>query len=85
MPYTKEKVWLRLDVDKADAQFSYSADGVNYQKIGKCADATIMSDDYARPLGFTGAFVGMACQDLKNHAKTADFLSFRYENKEEKQ
>lgn len=85
VPYTKEKVWLRLDVDKADAQFSYSADGVNYQKIGKCADATIMSDDYARPLGFTGAFVGMACQDLKNHAKTADFLSFRYENKEEKQ
>ena len=48
------------------------------------ADALYVSyKEYARPMGFTGAFVGMACQDLRDHKKTADFLSFRYENKEE--
>ena len=84
VPYPETRVWLRLDVDGADAQFSYSADGQTYHKIGKCADATIMSDEYARPMGFTGAFVGMACQDLRDHRKTADFLKFRYEDKEER-
>ena len=74
--YASERVWFRLEVDGDKARFSYSKDGKNFLKIGKCADATIMSDEYARPMGFTGAFVGMACRDLKLHCKTADFHYF---------
>ena len=82
--YDSTRVWLRLNVDGEEAQFSYSRNGITFVNIGKCADATIMSDECAGPMGgFTGAFVGMACQDLRRHSKTADFHYFRYENGEE--
>lgn len=74
------RVWLRLDVNCAAARFYYSENGQTFRPIGRRADASKLSDDYAG--GFTGAAVGMACQDLSMHAKTADFLYFRYENTE---
>lgn len=71
-------VWMRLKVDHADGQFYYSLDGEHYEKAGDAFDASKLSDEYNRPLAFTGPYVGMGCQDLSNGVKTADFRYFRY-------
>ena len=43
-------------------------------------DASILSDEAAAPgtPNFTGAFVGMACQDTSGAARPADFDWFDY-------
>jgi xylan 1,4-beta-xylosidase len=43
-------------------------------------DAGILSDEASLPglPNFTGAFVGMACQDMSGTATPADFAYFRY-------
>lgn len=73
-----DTVYLKLNVDRENAQFYFSEDGKKYSKIGAILDSTIMSDEYARPMGFTGAFVGLAAQDLKEHCKTALYKWFEY-------
>jgi xylan 1,4-beta-xylosidase len=45
--------------------------------------ASILSDEHAMPIGFTGNFVGMACQDLAGTRKPADFAWFEYRELEE--
>ena len=46
-------------------------------------DASILSDECLAPgqAHFTGAFVGMACQDLAGTGKPADFDYFAYEER----
>lgn len=51
--------------------------------LGKPLETKILSDDYAD--GFTGLFIGMAVQDLNNHSKYADFISFTYEASEQEE
>ena len=56
--------------------------------IGNPFDGSILSDDYVRDENnryrpaFTGAFVGMCCQDLTGQQLHADFKVFIYENLE---
>jgi xylan 1,4-beta-xylosidase len=47
-------------------------------------DASILSDEATAPglPNFTGAFVGMCCQDLAGTARPADFDYFEYEERE---
>jgi len=71
-------VWLRVSVEGTTATFSCSVDGTNYQSLAEKGDVTILSDEYATPLGFTGAFIGMECIDLHRHNSYADFVSFSY-------
>ena len=78
-------VWIRLCVDHAKGQFCYSTDGKTFERAGDEFDASKLSDEYNRPLSFTGPYVGMACQDLANASKTADFAYFRYTEKESRQ
>jgi xylan 1,4-beta-xylosidase len=46
-------------------------------------DASILSDECAAPgqANFTGAFVGMACQDLAGTDKPVDFDFFEYQER----
>ncbi|MFF2483856.1 glycoside hydrolase family 43 protein [Paenibacillus sp. NPDC058071] len=71
-------IYLRLEVNYESGQFYYSSDSTNWNKVGEKFDTTILSDEYANPMGFTGAFVGMCCQDLNNHTIYADFEYFKY-------
>ncbi len=74
-------VWLRLRTEKETASFSYSLDGSIFQRIGSVMDATVISDDYysrAGQMRFTGAFVGICCQDLSGQGAYADFDYFEY-------
>ena len=45
---------------------------------GSPISLTILADEYATPLGFTGAFIGMAAYDLEDHTSYMDVHSFGY-------
>lgn len=53
------------------------------REIGPVLDGSILSDDYVREdvryrPAFTGAFVGLCCQDLSGGRRSADFAWFDY-------
>lgn len=75
----KGEVILKAIVNREKLQFCYSTDNKVFEDIGKILDMSILSDDYVRDgsgryrPAFTGTFVGMCCQDLKNNKRYADF------------
>lgn len=73
------ELWLKLDVVGMSGQFYFSYDGINFSSVGDVVDASILSDEYANPMGFTGAFVGMCCIDMQFKKKEALFYSMNYE------
>jgi xylan 1,4-beta-xylosidase len=74
-------VWLRCDVDGHQLRFCWSTDGTEWNRIPLVLDHSQVSDEAGRGEGasFTGAFVGMACQDLSGAGICADFDYFEYE------
>lgn len=76
-----KKVYLRVDVDYHMLQYSYSKDGDEWFKIGPSFDASILSDEYTVPNRFTGAFIGICCQDLSGQRIPADFDFFEYKER----
>ena len=75
-----QKIFLRAEIDGARLQFSASPDGRFWRHIGPELDASKLSDDYGSTLHFTGAMVGLCCQDLKDHSLCADFDYFSWTN-----
>jgi xylan 1,4-beta-xylosidase len=73
-----ERCRLKAEVDMHLLQFFYAPDAGEWMKIGPAFDASILSDEYTEPHRFTGAFVGLCCQDLSGQRKPADFDSFTY-------
>jgi xylan 1,4-beta-xylosidase len=75
-------VHLRVEVDDERMHFGYRVEGVDHdwRWLPQQFDASILSDECIAPgqAHFTGAFVGMACQDLAGTAKAADFDFFEY-------
>ena len=80
-----KKVWLKVDYNGAELQFYYATEQDNWNKIGPVLDGSILSDEYVRDenvryrAAFTGAFVGMCCQDLSGRKLHADFEYFEYQ------
>lgn len=67
---------LGLTVRERDGQFWYEKDGQRKNAGGRL-DVSMLSDD--RIAGaFTGAFVGLCVQDLRDQEKSADFRFFAY-------
>ena len=60
--------------------FSWSADGESWLELPFVLDASVLSDEAGKGEGahFTGAFVGMCCQDLAGTRRPADFARFSY-------
>ena len=71
-------VHLGLDLNGGDLQFLSSVDGESWARVGPTLDASVLSDEYANDLGFTGAFVGLSVQDLAGTKQPADFDYFEY-------
>lgn len=73
-------VYLRSDVAGAVLTFSWSMDGKKWTQIPCKLDQSLISDQAGKGAGcsFTGAFTGMACQDLAGTKTTADFAYFDY-------
>jgi xylan 1,4-beta-xylosidase len=76
------KVCLKLVINYDRIQFAYSKDAEHWKFIGMEQDASILSDEHAIPCGFTGNFVGIACQDVSGTGKHADFDWFDYKELE---
>jgi xylan 1,4-beta-xylosidase len=75
---------LRVEVDEERMYFAYRLGGRAWQWLPQHFDASILSDEASAPglPNFTGAFVGMACQDLAGTARQADFDWFEYRERE---
>jgi Beta-xylosidase len=73
-----ERVFLKLTIHDDRIRFFYSIDGERWHAVAWEQDASILSDEHAVPCGFTGNFVGMACQDLTGEGLHADFDWFEY-------
>ena len=75
-------VHLRVEVDYERLHFAYRAEGADndWRWLPQQFDASILSDECSAPgqPNFTGAFIGMACQDLAGTGKHADFDFFEY-------
>ena len=71
---------LRVEVDHEVLRFSFRPDGGDWLSPWPTLDASILSDEAAAPgtPNFTGAFVGMACQDMGGLGRPADFSLFAY-------
>ncbi len=78
-------VRMRVEVDFERLYFAYQVVGVDndWRWIPRQFDASILSDE-ASAIGqpnFTGAFVGVACQDMSGTIRPADFDFFEYEER----
>lgn len=78
-------VRLRAEMDYERLYFAYRVEGVDrdWNWLPQKFDASILSDE-ASAIGqpnFTGAFVGMACQDMSGTAHPADFDFFEYKQR----
>jgi xylan 1,4-beta-xylosidase len=75
-------VHLRVEVDYERLHFAYRVEGTDndWCWLPQQFDASILSDEATAPglPNFTGAFVGMACQDLAGTSRPADFDFFEY-------
>ncbi len=77
-------VHLRVEVDDERLQFAFRLEGESvWHWLPQVFDASILSDEATAPgqPNFTGAFVGMCCQDLAGTAMPADFDSFEYRDR----
>ena len=73
-------VRLRAEVDFEHLYFSWASQGENWQRLPLKLDYSVLSDEAGTGAGnnFTGAFVGMAAQDLSGTGTPADFSGFEY-------
>ena len=75
-------VHLRVEVDFERLHFAYRVEGADadWHWLPQQFDASILSDEATTPglSSFTGAFVGMACQDVSGTSRIADFDFFEY-------
>jgi xylan 1,4-beta-xylosidase len=81
IPIGPGPVELRVDADFERLRFAYRLAGADaWTRLPQVFDASILSDEAAAPgtPNFTGAFVGMACQDTSGTARPADFAWFDY-------
>ena len=73
-----QPLFLRLELNDSDLQFFWSEDGKDFDQVGPTLDASILSDDYGTRWGFTGTFIGLACQDLSGRREIATFDFLEY-------
>jgi xylan 1,4-beta-xylosidase len=74
------RIELRAEVDHERLRFAYRVGGGEWRFLPELFDASILSDEATAPgaPNFTGAFVGLACQDMSGTALPADFDWFEY-------
>jgi xylan 1,4-beta-xylosidase len=77
-------VHLRVEADCERLRFAFRVGGDEWQWLPEQFDASILSDEAGPPTApnFTGAFVGMCCQDLAGTGHPADFDYFEYRERE---
>jgi xylan 1,4-beta-xylosidase len=82
VPIPDGPIRLRVEVDHERLRFGF-ATAETWTWLPEVFDASILSDEATQPgqPNFTGAFVGMACQDGSGAGLPADFDWFDYEER----
>jgi xylan 1,4-beta-xylosidase len=79
-------VQLRVEVDQERLLFAFRVEGIDagWRWLPQQFDASILSDEATAPgaPNFTGAFVGVACQDMSGAGLHADFDWFDYRERD---
>jgi xylan 1,4-beta-xylosidase len=81
VPIASGPIELRAEMDCERLRFAFRmAGGKIWTWLPETFDASLLSDEASAPglPNFTGAFVGMACQDMAGTGKAADFDWFEY-------
>lgn len=78
------RIELRVEVDYERLKFAYRIGDGDWNWLPELFDASALSDECAGPgsANFTGAFVGMACQDMSGALHPADFDWFEYRERD---
>jgi xylan 1,4-beta-xylosidase len=73
-----------VDVDFERLRFAFRQNNEEWRWLPEILDASILSDEASPPglPNFTGAFVGMCCQDASGKRRPADFDYFEYVERE---
>ena len=84
VPIPDGPIELRVEVDYERLRFAWRAPGAAWSWLPEQFDASILSDEASTPgqPNFTGAFVGMACQDMSGAGLHADFDWFDYRERD---
>jgi xylan 1,4-beta-xylosidase len=84
IPIPAGPVKMRVEVDYERLYFGYRIGDGPWQWLPQMFDASILSDEATAPgaPNFTGAFVGVACQDTSGTGHHADFDFFEYRERE---
>jgi xylan 1,4-beta-xylosidase len=84
LPPDTGTIELRMDVDLERLLFAYRLPGQDWQPLPQVFDASIASDEAGPPTlpNFTGAFVGVCCQDTAGTRRPADFKYFEYRGRD---
>lgn len=84
IPVPAGRIELRVEVDYERLKFAFRVDGADWKWLPEVFDASILSDEATTPgaPNFTGAFVGVACQDMSGSARPADFDWFEYRERD---
>lgn len=74
------RIELRAEMDFQRLRFAFRLEGGDWTWLPEQFDASVLSDEATQPglPNFTGAFVGMACQDMAGTGRPADFDWFDY-------
>jgi xylan 1,4-beta-xylosidase len=84
LPAGTGNIELRMDVDYERLICSYRLPGQAWRSVPQAFDASIASDEAGPPAlpNFTGAFVGVCCQDGAGTGRPADFDYFEYRERD---
>ncbi len=77
---SQKPIYLRAEIRRHMTQFYFKQQEKEWIKIGEEIDIGHLSDDDSDYVRFTGAFVGLAVQDLSGQQNYADFDYFLYES-----
>lgn len=72
------EIGLRIHVEDTKLRFAYQVKDGAWTDTGLEKDFTRLSDEYATPIGFTGAFAGITVNDMLGFKTPADFRFFSY-------
>lgn len=76
---------LAVEVDTPELRLLYAAAGDQWHRIGPAIDSTILADEFSDngAGAFSGSFVGICAQDLRDKSSWAEFSYLEYEALEE--
>lgn len=73
------EIYLKAEVRVEKLNFFYSMNGAEYHPVGETLDMKMLSDERIEGNGFTGAMVGVSCQDLEGSGIKAGFVTLDYQ------